>query len=274
MTEHAGPSPGRPPSVASSDYFVDPAWGSEQERLHALEAWGDPHTIRHLEHLGVAPGWTCLEAGAGAGSIARWLAGRVAPSGRVVAADIDTRFLAGLEVPGLEIRTFDLRAEEFPPATFDLIHARLLLMHLPDRLSVMKRLAQWLRPGGWLLVEEADDYATQTTSRAALRRWWRAVAGLGAFDLRCGRALPGEVASLGLDDVDAAAAVMMVRGATPAARFVQYSMAMARDPIIAERGWSARQYDRLMADLDDPAFLEPGLATVSVWGRRPSGASS
>jgi SAM-dependent methyltransferase len=255
--------------VAPTDYFIDPAWGREQERLHALEAWGDPHTIRHLEHLGVAPGWTCLEAGAGAGSMALWLAGRVAPAGRVVAADIDTRFLDGLEAPGLEVRTFDLRAEEFPPATFDLIHARLLLMHLPDRVSVMKRMAQWLRPGGWLLLEEADIYPTQTTSDPSLRRWWRAVESLGVIDMRCGRVLPGEVASLGLDDVDASAAVMMVRGATPAARFVQLGMALVRDVFVAERGWSARQYDRMMGDLDDPDFLEPGLATVSVWGRRP-----
>lgn len=269
MTESAGPPPRRPPGEASTDYFVDPAWGGEQERLRALEAWADPHTIRHLEHLGVAPGWTCLEAGAGAGSIARWLAGRVAPSGRVVAADIDTRFVDGSGVPGLEVCTFDLRAEEFPPATFDLIHARLLLMHLPDRLSVMKRMTQWLRPGGWLLVEEADVYSAETTAHRSLRRWWRAVESLGAFDLRCGRALPGEVVGLGLDAVDAAAAVMMVRGATPAARFVQYGMVVVRDLFIAERGWSARRYDRMMADLDDPAFLEPGLATVSVWGRRP-----
>jgi ubiquinone/menaquinone biosynthesis C-methylase UbiE len=52
----------------------------------------NPGTIRRMGNIGVTDGWICLEVGAGAGSIARWLARRVGPTGSVVATDLDTRF--------------------------------------------------------------------------------------------------------------------------------------------------------------------------------------
>jgi 2-polyprenyl-3-methyl-5-hydroxy-6-metoxy-1,4-benzoquinol methylase len=75
------------------DYVFDNAWQHAGERLTLLQAAFDPGTIHHLEHLNVRLGWNCLEVAAGAGSIAEWLCRRVGPSGRVVATDIDTRFL-------------------------------------------------------------------------------------------------------------------------------------------------------------------------------------
>src|SRR6185436_1238656 len=41
-------------------------------------------------------------------------------------------------------------------AAFDLIHARAVLVHLPDREQVLKRLVAALRPGGRLLIEDVD----------------------------------------------------------------------------------------------------------------------
>ena len=57
---------------------------------------------------GVGPGWRCLEVGAGAGSIAGWLADRVGPSGQVIATDLDTRFLEQQARPNLEVRRHDV----------------------------------------------------------------------------------------------------------------------------------------------------------------------
>jgi SAM-dependent methyltransferase len=34
--------------------------------------------------------------------------------------------------------------------TFDLVHARLLLSHLPDRVAVPTKLVRSLKPGGWI----------------------------------------------------------------------------------------------------------------------------
>ncbi|HZM84459.1 MAG TPA: class I SAM-dependent methyltransferase [Candidatus Limnocylindrales bacterium] len=41
-------------------------------------------------------------------------------------------------------------------AAFDVIHARAVLTHLPERDEVLARLVAALRPGGWLLIEDVD----------------------------------------------------------------------------------------------------------------------
>jgi hypothetical protein len=53
----------------------------EFRRLQLVEAANDPTTIALLEETGIQPGWLCLELGAGAGSILRWLGHRVGPKG-------------------------------------------------------------------------------------------------------------------------------------------------------------------------------------------------
>jgi SAM-dependent methyltransferase len=133
--------------------------GSEPERRRLLVQADllDPITVRHLERLGVSPGWRCAEIGAGAGSIASWLCRRVGSGGRVVATDIDTRYLSELQEPSLEVRLHDITAQPLENEAYDLIHARLVLFMLRDRLAALRRMVAALRPGGWLLVEEYDQ---------------------------------------------------------------------------------------------------------------------
>src|SRR5262245_7484517 len=81
---------------------------AERERLAAIEAGLDPFTRECLEQIGVGAGWRCLEVGAGGGSIAEWLGRRVGPQGRVVATDLQTKFLEALDAPNLEVRQHDV----------------------------------------------------------------------------------------------------------------------------------------------------------------------
>ena len=64
-----------------------------------------------------------------------------------MATDVDTRFLNPSWAPNLEVLEHDVVREGFPPGPFDLVHARALLIHLPDRESLLasaagSRLAQ------------------------------------------------------------------------------------------------------------------------------------
>ena len=65
----------------------------------------DPMHHRHIERLGVGPGARTLEVGCGNGSMSAWLAGRVTPSGQVVAVDLDLSLVdAGSACAGNFIR--------------------------------------------------------------------------------------------------------------------------------------------------------------------------
>ena len=70
-------------------YLFDNASGETPTRFAGLEGLWDESTIRYLSNVGVGAGWRCWEIGAGGGSIARWLAERVAPTGTVLATDLD-----------------------------------------------------------------------------------------------------------------------------------------------------------------------------------------
>src|SRR5215471_2482680 len=125
------------------------------ERFAALAALYDDATKRYIDALGVDRGATCLEIGAGGGSIARWLAERSSP-GRVVATDRDTSYLARAALKGVELQQHDIDADVLPEGAFDLVHARLVVMHLSDVPAAIGRMVRALKPAGWLIVEEFD----------------------------------------------------------------------------------------------------------------------
>jgi SAM-dependent methyltransferase len=152
-------------------YTFPNAWELARRRLELLEACHDPGSFRRAAALGVGPGSRCLDAGAGAGSFARWLADR---TGDVLAVDIDVRLVEEIAAPGLEVRRHDLAHDELPRGEFDFVHTRLVLIHVPERDAVLRRLADALRPGGVLLVEEDDIYPLATT-KGAYREAWDAV---------------------------------------------------------------------------------------------------
>jgi ubiquinone/menaquinone biosynthesis C-methylase UbiE len=134
--------------------FGENADHAELARLQLLESWADPITIQNLRPTGLTAGWRCLEVGAGAGSIARWLSSEVGRSGSVVAADLNPRFLG--DVPAnVEVRTHDI-LQDVDVDEFDLAHSRCVLIHLPDPHIALANMVRALKPGGWLAVDEAD----------------------------------------------------------------------------------------------------------------------
>ncbi|MGW8375488.1 class I SAM-dependent methyltransferase [Streptomyces sp. ODS28] len=144
---------------ARSPYSFTPEDPHIPLQLRLLEQLLDPLTEQRLARLDVPDGARCWVAGAGGGSVARALARRVGPGGgTVLATDLDTAHLSWLlpEGPRLAVRRHDVVEEPAPPGGFDLIHARLLLLHLPRRRQVLQAMAGALRPGGLLLVEEWD----------------------------------------------------------------------------------------------------------------------
>jgi len=89
----------------------------------------DGNKARHIEQRDIGRGRSRLEVGGGGGSIASWLCARVGAAGRVLATDLDPRFLQSLAYGNLEVRRHDIRTESLPQEELDLAHARLVLIH-------------------------------------------------------------------------------------------------------------------------------------------------
>lgn len=128
-------------------YLLDNSRAEAGARFDALSTLFDPSTFRHIEALGLQPGWRCWEAGAGAPRVANWLVQRVGPGGHVVATDIDVSHLRGGEPVGYQVVRHDLGTEQAPPGPFDLVHARLVLVHVPGREGALAQMIGALRPG-------------------------------------------------------------------------------------------------------------------------------
>src|SRR5882762_7784907 len=148
-------------SYPVAHYVLDNSKPEASGRFDALASLFDSGTKRHVEALGPIENWRCLEVAAGGGSIARWLAARVGKGGSVVATDIDVRHLQDLSLPNLEIVQHNILDDALPEPAFDLVHTRLLLVHLPRREDALDRMISALRPGGWLLAEEFDSVSTR-----------------------------------------------------------------------------------------------------------------
>ena len=175
----------------------------ELARLRALEEIADPYSRAALERAGVGAGWSCADVGAGAGSMARWLAAAAGPAGRVVAVDVDTALLESSHGAGVEVCRQDITAGPVPPGGFDLVHARFLLEWLPDPAAALTHLAASARPGGVVMVTDMD-WGSRIPGPPA----WEAVFGAvpraltamsgGAYQPGLGARLPGLLRTAGV----------------------------------------------------------------------------
>jgi len=243
----------------------------ERERLRLLGQLMDPMTTGRLDRLGVGRGWRCLEVGAGDGSVARWLAARVGPTGRVVATDIDPRFLEGPGLARVEVRRHDILRDLLETGHYDLVHCRALLMHLAEPERALARMLAALRPGGWLLVEEGDmetfavvdpdDPASAMVDRVR-RLTTEVMQARGRIDLTLGRRCPDVLERLGLAEVGSERTTWRCGGGDVRARFLRMSLKLlcqGAGPI------SEADYEALERAYDDPSF---DMAMIGAWGQR------
>jgi SAM-dependent methyltransferase len=256
-----------------SQYILDQAWQGEKERLESIAALTDPTTIRHLEALGVGRGWRCAEVGAGAGSITRWLCERVGDSGQVIAVDINTRFLDTLDYSNLEVRCQNIVTEPLEEGIYDLVHAKILLLHLPEREQVLQQLVAALRPGGVLLVEEADIRSIQTCDPPSdlLSKSGTAIARImerGGVDIAYGLKLLPAVVRTGLKHISSDGQLSAIQCGTPPSVTLALTLEHLSTKIVGAGLMSQEEIDAALEELRSSATMVYSPITVSVWGQR------
>lgn len=252
------------------EYILDNQAAQAGDRFGALSALFDATTDRHFDAIGVGPGWRCWEVGAGGPGVPHLLTARAA---RVLATDIDIRWLSDLD--GVDVRQHDVAADKLPGTGFDLIHARLVLAHIPEREDVLSRLASALRPGGWLFIEDVDA----ALQPAAFLEPREEVQHLGnriheAFvklldqrgvDTAWGRRLPRVLRECGLVDIVCDGRVTLEHPG--GAELERANIDQVRDGLIAQGFATADEIDTYLAALD---HLTPsGPALISTYGRKP-----
>jgi len=255
-------------------YGLDNAWRQALTRLRSLEEWLDPGTVRRLRATGVGAGWRCLEVGAGAGSIARWLSGAVGPDGEVLATDIDTRFLSAATAPNLRAQRHDITADDLPDAPFDLVHCRLVLAHLPGRQAVLRKLAAALKPLGQLVAEEMDFVSVSADERQpggpafnqSVASSNDVLRGRG-FDPEYGRRLLSDLRTAGLADIGTEGHVRLWSGGSAGAAAWRLTFEQLQ-PDMAARGLDSATIAAAIRACQDPGFAFMSQVTMAAWGQR------
>jgi ubiquinone/menaquinone biosynthesis C-methylase UbiE len=262
-----------------SHYFAAAAdWQDELVRLRLLEDECDPHTRRHLDTIGVGPGWRCLEVGVGAGAMVRWLAERVGLTGHVVAADIDQRYLGELCLPNVEVRQCDIALDDVEPESYDLVHCRFVLMHLDDPAAALRRMTAALRPGGWLLVADPDndvagsvdpDHPLSAVFDSCYRKRVEFASAAKIADFRFGKALLRYVEALGLVELGNEGIARVVHGGDPFSDMWIKTWQRIDDAVIEHGVLSEGEVRKMRQAYEDPTFTYRTQLTQYVWGRKP-----
>ncbi len=262
----------------SPDYLYSNAHAAALERLQELERIEDPDTVAALESLGNLTGWHCLEVGAGAGSIARWLAQRVGPMGCVDATDLDPRFLEPMASDTMEVWRQDVVRDALPAENFDLIHARHVLIHLGGGVAAaLDNLCQSLKPAGMLLIEESDfagARAADTTPESLQAVYDTGLAAMLNFfrhrgmDVHLGAAVPDLLKQRSMTIQKTLRRQRTVQGGSPEALFHRETYGQARDAVVSTGIASAAVMDEMIAAHADSRLFYQSRQTVCVTAQK------
>ncbi|HEY3506291.1 MAG TPA: methyltransferase domain-containing protein [Actinocatenispora sp.] len=260
------------------EYVFDNAGEETVDRFAALEGLYDKVTVARLGELGVGPGWQCLEVGGGGGSLARWLAGAVGPTGSVLATDIDPSRM-DCAVPGVTVRQHDIVTDPLPDNTFDLVHARLVLLHLPGRQRALERILAALKPGGLLVLDEFDcsylpllaapDDRARALFAAVSGGIHRLIDDIGG-DSCWGRNALGAMRDAGFADCASSAYCESWPGGSPGARLHRANAVQVRDQLVGKGIVSDDDFAAFLTLIEDPALVMNSYLMHTVHGRRPA----
>jgi SAM-dependent methyltransferase len=264
------------------------ALGSNPAETARLRRQSDelrPQTAELLDCIGLAPGQSAIDLGCGPSGILDLLSAVVSPGGRVVGLDADPahtamarQYARELGLAEVKVVTADARRTGLPSGSFDLVHARTLLVNIPDPAEVLAEMVRLAKPGGWVASQEPD--VEKGLCYPALPAWdrmhqiFRVSFGRSGADLYVGRRLTDLYRQAGLTDIE----VAVHAPAYPAGhsrRTVLPDLVRSLRPIILELGLcderELAELDRAVrAHLADPRTLMMPHLLVVAWGRKPA----
>lgn len=245
--------------------------------LQASYSWHLLHP--HLLAAGLKPGARVLDAGCGSGRVTARLAEAVGPQGEVVAVDIDPSLLAmaaaaPMSPQAAPVRWMqgDARALGADHAPYDMVVAQMLLQHLDDPAQAIAEFTRVVRPGGGVVLLDADDALIDAhPTPAGFRAFQDRVTALQAAkggDREIGRRLAGLAHAAGLVDV-VPAVQLFTAPPNPMAHFLAASLAFKHQLFPPdEQADALATLARFQADLSQPGAFGM-IGVYAVRARRP-----
>ncbi len=260
--------------MTDDDYLLDNQQVQAGQRFDALASLFNPSTFRHLDALGLCVGWRVWEVGAGGPSVPAWIAERTATS--VLATDIDTAWLNTMG-GSVEVRRHDVGVDPAPDGHFDLVHARLVLVHVTRRERALATMIDALRPGGWLLLEEADpglqplacpdEFGDAERLANRLKTSFRTLMAERGVDLAFGRTLPRLLRSAGLERVQSDAFFPM--GGPACTELERATVEQIRDRLLEHGLATPEEIERHLANVTAGRLDLATSPMVTAWGQKP-----
>lgn len=249
-------------------------------QLAHLEEHLDPITTGVLADLRLPGNGRCLDIGAGGGSISRWIAEQMCPRGHVLAVDLDPSRLQDSDT--IEVRRHDIRHGPPPGGPWHLIHARLVLLHLPARRRLLRQLADALAPGGWLVIGEFSGHpltVLTATSDADAVLFGRVINALATVltahgaDLDWAHAVHPAMADLGLTNIHTVEHAESWTGGGTGAHLHHVNSLQKRHDLLAA-GLTEDELARFRRLVADPGFAARSWQFVCTRGQKPEDAGA
>jgi SAM-dependent methyltransferase len=282
--DHAAATSAEPDAAAVYALGSNPG---ESARLQRQSEELRPESVALLDRIGLKPGESAIDLGCGPSGIIDLLSAAVSPGGRVVGLDADPAHIAMARqhasqhrLAGVELVAADARHTGLPANSFDLVHARTLLVTIPEPGEVVAEMVRLAKPGGWVASQEPDvEYFMcypPLPDWDRLREIFQAGFGRSGADPRIGRRLTELYREAGLEDIE----VMANTGLYPVGhsrRTILPDLVRSLSPVILELGLADERelvsVDRAVREhLADPRTLMVSHLLFAAWGRKPAAA--
>jgi SAM-dependent methyltransferase len=262
---------------------------AERDRLRRQSGELRDHSALLLGRVGIAEGWRAIDLACGPSGILDLLADRVGPAGRVVGLDFEPanvalarEFAAERGLANVEVIQADARRTGLPSASYDLVHARTLLVNMPDPAAAVTEMVRLARPGGWVAVLEPDVGGSvcypPDPAWDRLTQIFLSAQQVDGADTFIGRRLPELLRRAGLVDIGVEAKAD-IYPAGNSRRTIRADLVRSMHPKILAAGIaSERELDQVdqavRKHLSDPDTLMLPHLLFLAWGRKPDGSAT
>jgi SAM-dependent methyltransferase len=259
---------------------------AERDRLRRQSGELRGQSALLLDRVGVAAGWRAIDLACGPSGILDLLADRVGPAGHVVGLDFEPanvalarEFAAERGLANVEVIQADARRTGLLSASYDLVHARTLLVNMPDPAAAVAEMVRLARPGGWVAVLEPDVGGSvcypPDPAWDRLTQIFLSAQQVDGADTFIGRRLPELFRRAGLVDIGVEATAD-IYPAGNSRRTIRADLVRSMRPKIVAAGIaSERELDEVdqavRKHLSDPDTLMLPHLLFLAWGRKPDG---